>query len=327
VLDGQVWQRDENELRDTRQSMEQTIFFSWQSDLPETRSVISWALERAAKNLRRDGSVEEAVRVDQDTDGVAGWPEIASTILNKIERCGVFVADITPINGRGANSRVTPNPNVMLELGYALATGMGRLRIICVLNAAYLPNQDLKELPFDVRGSRPLAFELQDPVDRGAAKGEEDAARTTVRTDLALRIERAVRDAFAAVADERAKRMLDVTPHLVTDGAGCFQMILQVQTPVPFQVDYLIKEPSGNVLSGIMMSPVRVDPKGDTMLRFKAQTLRPLTAGNDIYVLSGRIAHLPTNERPVPEFHQFEVRYRLVGNALMEISRQQPPTH
>jgi hypothetical protein len=307
--------------------MEHTIFFSWQSDLPETRSVISWALERAAKNLRRDGSVEEAVRVDQDTDGVAGWPEIASTILDKIERCGVFVADITPINGRVSNSRVTPNPNVMLELGYALAKGMGRLRIICVLNAAYLPNQDLKELPFDVRGSRPLVFELQDPADRGAVKGEEDAARTTVRNDLALRIERAVRDAFAAVAGERAKRMLDVTPHLAADGAGLFQVILEVQTAVPFQVAYLVKEPSGNVLSGIMMSPARVDPKGERIVRCKAETFRPLTAGNEIYMLSGRIAHLPTNERPVPGFHKFEVQYRLVGNTLMEISRQQPPTH
>lgn len=127
--------------------MEQTIFFSWQSDLPETRNVIKWALERAAKNLRRDGSVEEVVRVDQDTDGIAGWPEITSTILDKINRCGVFVADITPINGQHLDSRVTPNPNVLLELGYALATGMGRHRIICILNAAYLPNEDLKELP------------------------------------------------------------------------------------------------------------------------------------------------------------------------------------
>jgi hypothetical protein len=307
--------------------MEQTIFFSWQSDLPETRSVISWALERAAKNLHRDNSVEEVVRVDQDTDGVAGWPEIASTILRKIECCSVFVADITPINGRGADSRVTPNPNVLLELGYALATGMGRLRIICVLNAAYLPNQDLKELPFDIRGSRPLVFKLQGPEERGVAKGEEDPVRTAIRTELASQIERAVREAFAAVAGERAKRMLHVTPHLVTDGVGHFQVLFQVQTAAPFQVDCIIKEPSGRVLSGLMMSPASIDPKGNSLVRFKRETLHPLTAGNDIYVLSGRIAHVPTNERPVPEFHHFEVRYRLVGNALVEISRQQPPPH
>jgi hypothetical protein len=307
--------------------MEQTIFFSWQSDLPETRSVINWALERAAKNLRRDGSVEGAVRVDQDTDRVAGWPEIASTILQKIERCGVFIADITPINSQVSNGRVTPNPNVMLELGYALATGMGRLRIICVVNAAYLPNRDLKELPFDIRGSRPLVFDLPDAAERGAAKGEEDAARTAVRTELASRIERAIREAFDAVAAEHAQRMLAVTPHLIYDGADLFQVLFQVQTAVPFQVICLIKEPSGNVLSGIMMAPASVDPKGNQIVRFKPETLRPLTSGNDVYVLSGRIGHVPSNERPVPDFHEFEVRYRRVGNVLVEISRQQPPPH
>lgn len=307
--------------------MEQTLFYSWQSDLPETRSIISWALARVAKNLQREGSVEEVVRVDQATDGVAGWPEIASTILNKIERCGVFVADLTPINRQASVGRVTPNPNVMLELGYALATGMGRLRIICVLNLACLPQKDLKELPFDIRGSRPLVFDLQDPEERGAVKGEEDGVRTAVRNDLASRIERAVRDVFTAVEGERAKHILDVTPHLVTDRTGLYQVILQVQTAVPFQVDYLIKEPAGRALSGIMLSPTKVDPKGEKTLRFQAQSLQELTAGNDIYVLSGRVAHLPTNERLVPTFLPFEVRYRLVGNSLVEIHRQQPPAH
>lgn len=307
--------------------MEQTIFFSWQSDLPETRSVIGWALERAAKNLQRDASIEDVVRVDQDTDGIAGWPEITQTILDKIEHCGVFVADLTPISGRQSNSRVTPNPNVLLELGYALATGMRRHRIICVLNAAYLPNEDLKELPFDVRGSRPLVFMLHDPADRGAVKGEQDVARAAVRVDLALRLERAIRDAFAALAVERAKRILDVAPHLVTDGEGLFQVILEVQSAVPFQIDYLIKEPSGTLLSGIMMSPTRINPKGERPIRFQAVTLPPLTADNDVYVLSGRIAHLPSNEQPVPEFHQFEIRYRVVGNRLIEFYRQQPPSH
>ena len=57
--------------------------------------------------------------MDQDTAGIAGWPDIASTILTKIEKCEVFVADLTPINGPEPDSRPTPNPNVMLELGYA----------------------------------------------------------------------------------------------------------------------------------------------------------------------------------------------------------------
>ena len=133
-----------------------TVFLSWQSDIGETRNVIQSALEKAVRNLNRDCSVE--MRVDQDTAGVSGWPEITSAILDKIDKCEVFVADITPINGPYSNFRLTPNPNVMLELGYALASGLGRIRIICIVNTAYLPDEDIKELPFDVRGSRPVVF-------------------------------------------------------------------------------------------------------------------------------------------------------------------------
>ena len=65
--------------------MTNTIFFSWQSDLGETRSVIRAALDKAVKNLTRDVALEEAsLRVDGDTDSVAGWPEITSAILDKI---------------------------------------------------------------------------------------------------------------------------------------------------------------------------------------------------------------------------------------------------
>ena len=77
------------------------------------------------RDLNRGGTIEEALRVDQDTDKVAGWPDIAATILAKIECCELFIADLTPINGPNPESRLTPNPNVLLELGYALATRMG----------------------------------------------------------------------------------------------------------------------------------------------------------------------------------------------------------
>ena len=102
---------------------------------------------------------------------------------------------------------------------------------------------------------------------------------------------------------------------------------MAVRTAVPFQVKYLVTEPGGNLLSGLMMSPARVDPKNKRLLRFRAVTLKPLTKGNDTYVLSGQVAHLPSDDRPVPEFHPFEVRYRFEGDALIEISRKQPPVH
>ncbi len=307
--------------------MAHTVFYSWQSDLRETRSVIEWALQRAVRNLNRACMLEEARRVDQDTAGIAGWPDIASTILRKIQECEVFVADLTPVNGPEPDVRLTPNPNVMLELGYALATGEGRARIICVVNDAYLPNADLKELPFDVRGSRPIVFRLKDAITRGVVKGREDPERSAARQELARNLQRALRASLDAVAEQRTGRRLGVTPHLLTDGKGIFQFVMEVETAVPFQVEYLVKEPGGNVLSSLMMSPARVDPKNKRLLRFRADSLKPVSKGNDTYVLSGKVAHLPSDDRPVPEFHPFEVRYRIQGNALLEIRRQQPPVH
>ena len=67
-----------------------------------------------------------------------------------------------------------PNPNVLLELGNALATGRGRTRITCVVNTAYLPDGDIKELPFDLWGSRPLAFSLENAYFRQDTKGQEN---------------------------------------------------------------------------------------------------------------------------------------------------------
>ena len=307
--------------------MANTVFFSWQSDLGETRGVIQTSLAKAVNNLNRDLALEEALRLDEDTSGVAGWPEITSTILDKIERCEVFVADITPINGPESDTRLTPNPNVLFELGYALATGLGRTRIICVVNKAYLPAGDLKELPFDVRGSRPLQFSLEDPATRGAIKGLEDPVRIATRETLATSFERSLIETIEAIAEERTSRILDVTPHLATDNLEKFQVVLDVKTSAPFQADYLITEPSGNVLSAIMMSPMRFDPKDRRQMRFPITTLHPLTDGNDMYVLRGKVAHVPRDERPAPRFHPFEVRYRFLGKELQEISREQPPAH
>ena len=304
-----------------------SVFFSWQSDLPETRSTILWALESAVRDLNRAGTLEEALRVDQDTDKVAGWPDIAATILAKIEHCELFVADITPINGPDPEARLTPNPNVMLELGYALATGMGRTRIVCIVNEAYVPEGDLSRLPFDVRGSRPLSYSLQDPEERGVKKGREDQLRTAVRENLAKALKRAFADSIDAVEAERESQILGVRPHLVKDNEGKVRVLFELKTGVPFQVSFMIKEPSGNVLSGIMMAPHPVDPDGKKFVRFQPLQLKPLTIGNDICVLQGEVAHVASELRRVPEFHKFNVRYCFSRNAFHEIDRQDPVAH
>src|SRR5947207_957690 len=111
-----------------------TVFYSWQSDLtPGTnRSLIETALERAVKVIRSDGSLAVEPRIDQGTQGVPGAPDIAHTIFEKIENAGAFVADVSIINP-GAEGRLTPNPNVLIELGYALHA-LRKESVVLVMN-------------------------------------------------------------------------------------------------------------------------------------------------------------------------------------------------
>jgi hypothetical protein len=117
---------DSNEAR-----LKAIIFYSWQSDLPNAtnRGFIQRALEDAIKVLHVDDAVAVEPVFDRDTQGQSGSPNIAETIFRKIDGATVFVADVSIIGPAGESHRPTPNPNVLVELGYALKT-LGGERVI-----------------------------------------------------------------------------------------------------------------------------------------------------------------------------------------------------
>src|SRR5262249_55279880 len=140
------------------------------------------ALERAAKTTRADNSVAVEPVVDRDTQNVPGAPDIAHTIFQKIEKATAFVADVSIINpGLG---RPTPNPNVLIELGYALKT-VGNARTVLVANTA---NGPVESLPFDLRTKRVLAYHLptgagDKPEQRKKLQDGLEAALRAIITD------------------------------------------------------------------------------------------------------------------------------------------------
>ena len=85
--------------------MAHTIFYSWQSDLPNStnRRFIQQTLEEAAKALAKDLTVEPVI--DRDTQNVPGSPEIARTIFGKIAVADVVVADVSFIDPGSAGRR------------------------------------------------------------------------------------------------------------------------------------------------------------------------------------------------------------------------------
>ena len=139
--------------------MKLSIFYSWQSDLPNNinRGFISQCLEKATKNVYERNKILTEYKIDSDSRDESGTPDIISNIFSKIDICDIFVADITIIN-KESSKRKTSNPNVLIELGYA-SSAIGWENIICIFNDDFGKKEDL---PFDIRFRKPLSYNTLD---------------------------------------------------------------------------------------------------------------------------------------------------------------------
>lgn len=165
--------------------MPRTVFWSWQSDLPNqtNRGFIKRALEAAIEEAGGTADIEERLELDHDTKGQPGLVSIPDTILRKIDECELFVADLTPI-ARSESGKFVANPNVLIELGYAKKS-IGSERIILIWNCAYegcLPEL----LPFDLRHRRgPVSYRLPAEHDDDLRRDERQRLAKNLRSILA----------------------------------------------------------------------------------------------------------------------------------------------
>lgn len=199
---------------------EASIFYSWQDDRPKAlnRHFIKDCLKAACKQLVKEDQIEDSPRIEQAAEGVSGTPDITQTIFSRINNAAVFVADVsfivvsekdTNLTGMGqvfralksfgkrnavSPAKSIPNPNVVLELGYA-AHSLGWDRIVCVMNTAF---GDPKELIFDLRNRRwPVAYCLREKSDASEVKKaligdlkQALAAAFSAEYEAALRVRR-----------------------------------------------------------------------------------------------------------------------------------------
>ncbi len=147
------------------------IFYSWQSDLETklNRSFIEESLKKAASAISTDDVFKLEALIDRDTYGLPGSPSIVDSITTKISKADIFVCDVSIINKKSKH-RSTPNPNVMFELGYAVAL-LGWERIIMVQNSAY---GGPEILPFDLRGRRIVQYNTNELEKSGIKKNLKD---------------------------------------------------------------------------------------------------------------------------------------------------------
>lgn len=143
----------------------QTIFYSWQSDLQKStnQNAIRQSL-RNAINLVEDKIDDLRIELDEATRNTTGSPNIPATIFSKINKCDIFICDLTTINNNASDEfRKTANPNVLIELGYAIAA-IGWERIILLFNTNYGKFPD--DLPFDIDRHRASKYEIKDKSDK-----------------------------------------------------------------------------------------------------------------------------------------------------------------
>ncbi len=124
-----------------------TVFYAWQSDRDTNgnQHFIRKALDDAADRMNEDSALGVELKIDADTEGVVGTPPVTETILNKIRTSDIFVPDLTFV-AETVGGKLVPNPNVMVEYGYALRS-LTFEAMMPVMNTYY---GEPEKLPFDL---------------------------------------------------------------------------------------------------------------------------------------------------------------------------------
>lgn len=135
------------------------IFYSWQSKNPKfNRYFIQDAIKKAIRKLHSELKIE--IILDSSTANSPGSPNIVDEILRGIRSSDIFICDTSLINNnwksRLLKERLCPNPNVLIELGYAART-LGWKRIICIFNNS---SGQIEDLPFDIKQNRITVYHL-----------------------------------------------------------------------------------------------------------------------------------------------------------------------
>jgi len=270
-----------------------TVFYSWQSDTPSNvnRTFIEKALEAAIDRVRSDLTLDAAVRevpiqLDKDTQGVPGSPPIAATILEKIETCSAFVADLTFVGEslatlqtlRSAGPRFFPNPNVLLEYGYAFRCH-GHGRMISLLNTAF-GESHAENLPFDLRHLRwPIKYHLGSNADKADRKAAFEPLVASLAGALKLILESHVSGNTKAAVEE-----LDRREALKNDPAVFCEDVKELIPETPFGFKISLEELPNEGRAYLRLYPLEAVPPFTTALEARNAAskggLRPM--GTDL---------------------------------------------
>ena len=167
-------------ILDLDRRTEIVVFLIWQGDYPTSRDKIESALRELVERMNKEKRASYPVRIDEAVVVGDGAVRIDKNLLDRILRADVVVADVTPVYR--AFGRLTPNPNVLLEVGYALASKKPQEVFLVEekRNAAEIPGDGnpATQLPFDIVTVHRSRFSGTEEIGRQlAAEFDEFLAR------------------------------------------------------------------------------------------------------------------------------------------------------
>jgi len=127
------------------------IFYAWQSDHPSSRNHIGDALDRIIASANREWPIVAPLKLERAVELGDGSVRIDVTLMEKIAAANYVVADITPVHA--IPERLLPNSNVLIEVGFSLASGKPRSLFLVEHGAKtdeLLERHPRARLPFDI---------------------------------------------------------------------------------------------------------------------------------------------------------------------------------
>lgn len=128
-----------------------SIFYSWQSERPDSSEYIRATLDDCVKELAGRLTINIIVK-DADADNRGSY-DINNAVINAISDCDITVADLTPTS-HGSDGRANPNSNALFE--YASARSIKEHEK--VLAVADISSDNINNFPFDFNHNALVTF-------------------------------------------------------------------------------------------------------------------------------------------------------------------------
>ena len=169
-------------------------------------------LKRACKSLSVRAVLADRAEVVTATTDALGAQPIANMLFEQIRNADAFIADVTIVH---QGERPSPNPNVLVETGYALHA-LNDTRVVLLMNEVHgRPEQ----LLFDLRSRLVVTYSYRSEDEPAAArttlvKSLEDIlgrVLTLPRVTRDIRIELAACDVYYVGRNEKGPAVLRIT--------------------------------------------------------------------------------------------------------------------